>query len=179
MSYTAPAGNAVNFTATGVGYTPPAGDAVNFESIAHVFISGLVQASGEILVSTPAEIHINGVYAPSGLIELDAAIKHVLFVDGAVSLGGSISIVQPAAAIVDGLCVVSGSISLLSGQAIILLGSVPIVGAISVRSKNSVYVSGKVKISGSAQVKSAAKVVVSGQIPVYGKVKLYARDNRG
>ncbi|WP_051298685.1 hypothetical protein [Marinobacterium litorale] len=30
MSYTAPAGNAVNFDFTGAGYTPPAGDAVDF-----------------------------------------------------------------------------------------------------------------------------------------------------
>ena len=178
MSYTAPAGNAVNFTATGVGYTPPAGDAVNFGPIAQVFISGQCKVSGDILASTPAEIHISGAYAPSGLIELDAAVKHVLFVDGAVSIGGAISIVQPAAASVDGSCVVSGAISLLSGQAIVLLGSVPVVGVISVVSKNSVYVSGKVNVAGSAQVKSSAKVVVSGQIPVYGKVKLYARDNR-
>lgn len=179
MSYTAPAGNAVNFTAMGVGYTSPAGDAVDFESIAHVFISGQCKVSGEILVSTLAEIHISGVYAPSGLIELDAEIKHVLFVDGAVSLGGSISIVQPAAASVNGSCVVSGAISLISGQAIILAGSVPIVGNISIGSKTPVYVSGKANITGSIQVKPAAKVVVSGKIPVYGKMKLYARDNRG
>lgn len=91
MSYTAPPGDAVNFTFEGPSYTAPAGDAVDFDFTS----SATLTCAGAVVLNGAATLSHGVALTGAGMLSLDgwaafvaAAATRRLNVYGAVKLGG-------------------------------------------------------------------------------------------
>lgn len=179
MSYTAPAGNAVDFTATGASYSPPAGDAVNFTPEVSVIVSAKFELGAEAIFATPSELVVDTAFTLSPEVEFDATYKHVVLVAGGVALGGDCVFLQPADFRADAQVQVACSATLSGVPMLRANVHVALSAQAAFKVKRSISVAGSVRVSGHAQLRAAAKLVSATNIPVLCAAKFYARDNRG
>jgi hypothetical protein len=148
MSYTPPAGNAVDFTATGVSYTPPAGNAVDFELSKTLTVSGKLPFGGSVELRLQADLTITGKLAFSGGVSAIAhpvfAIRDSFFFGGAATFETDFELRASGSLPLGGLCSLSAANALYVSEAFSFGGQA------SFRTPTEIYCSGAFAFGGHA-----------------------------
>lgn len=162
MSYTAPAGNAVNFQFDGASYAAPAGNAVAFDFAEEAVLT----CAGTISVSGNAALSHGVTLDSTGTVLIGGAAVFPDFWHGWIQIGGKVTLLTHSPLNVSGKVTVLGLASILTTAPLRLSGSVNLAGSTRINRGNRFVAFGKLRVCGGANVSVGRTFSAQGHIVV-------------
>ena len=185
MSYTPPAGNAVDFATAGAAYTPPAGNAVVFSSYDEVVIAERsLTATGAIGLGGKAKLFYGEyrILDAAGAIGLGGGASLLFYeqrsltASGAVSVSGSANLT--AFARWGGSVVLGGAAVLASGRSLRAIARVTVSGGATLNLGRALHARGAVRLGGRAKLGVGTVFYAHGNVALRGGAMQLRRGER-
>lgn len=176
MSYTAPAGNAVNFAFDGASYTAPAGGTLAFEFLAvptrTVNVLGGVSVGGVSSINHGVEFSAFSRVSLSGMFAVDHGVDFKA-VTGRAVLGGVANLLATPSLFITERVALTGKASLFTGNALSVVGKIKANGMMRVNAGRKLSTYGVVKLGTcSAQFRHGRTMTADGKVNVAGVVEI-------